>query len=213
MENVGCVTFNELYLYRGENPSLAKRLRFSITNLHELAHMWFGNLVTMKWWDDLWLNESFANYVSYICQDEAPGLEKYTNAWSIFLDESFWGLGEDQKNTTHCICADVIHTEAAQDIFDGISYGKGASFLNQMFKYFGREVFSKGIKTYFEEFSFKNTTLDDFIGHMDRAAKEIDSKKSLIQWTDSWLKTAGCNIIWHEYESDSEGKIKKFTVH
>ena len=82
-----------------------------------------------------------------------------------------------------------------------------------MFKYFGREVFSKGIKSYFVEFSFKNTTLDDFIGHMDKAAKELGCKNSLIQWTDSWLKTAGCNIIWHEYECDTEGRIKKFTVH
>ena len=95
--------------------------------------MWFGNLVTMKWWDDLWLNESFANYVSYICLDEAPGLEQYKSAWSIFLDESFWGLGEDQKDTTHPICVDVPHTEMACDIFDGISYGKGASWLNQTF--------------------------------------------------------------------------------
>lgn len=92
--------------------------------------MWFGNLVTMKWWDDLWLNESFANFVSYICLDEAPGLEEHKQAWSIFLDEHFWGLATDLKDTTHAICEEVIHTVAADDIFDGISYGKGASWLN-----------------------------------------------------------------------------------
>ena len=132
--------------------------------------MWFGNLVTMKWWDDLWLNESFANYVSYICLDEAPGLEQYTAAWSLFLIESFWGLAEDQRDTTHPIQVDVIHTEAAQDIFDGISYGKGASWLNQTFNFFGREVFKVGIKTYFQEYAFQNTELSDFLRHMSEAA-------------------------------------------
>ena len=113
MENVGCVIYRDEYIEREEIFSENRKHAILVVFLHEISHMWFGNLVTMKWWNDLWLNESFANYVSYICQDEAPGLEKYTNAWSIFLDESFWGLGEDQKNTTHCICADVIHTEAA----------------------------------------------------------------------------------------------------
>ena len=97
--------------------------------LHEISHMWFGNLVTMKWWDDLWLNESFANFISYVNLDEAHG-NQYTKSWSLFLDESFWGLGEDQANTTHPIAADVLHTEAAMDIFDGISYGKGDAWLN-----------------------------------------------------------------------------------
>lgn len=125
--------------------------------LHEISHMWFGNLVTMDWWDDLWLNESFANYVSYICLHEAPGLEKYDGAWSIFLDEAFWGLGEDQMKTTHPICMNCIHTESAQDIFDGISYGKGAAWLNQTFFLFGRKLFQIGIESYFREYSFKNT--------------------------------------------------------
>ena len=110
MENVGCVIYRDEYIEREEIFSENRKHAILVVFLHEISHMWFGNLVTMKWWNDLWLNESFANYVSYICQDEAPGLEKYTNAWSIFLDESFWGLSEDQKDTTHCICADVIHT-------------------------------------------------------------------------------------------------------
>jgi len=131
MENVGMVVYRDDYVERDEELfSETKKESIMNTFLHEISHMWFGNFVTMKWWDDLWLNESFANFVSYICQDEAPGLEKYKNSWSIFLDESFWGMSEDQMPTTHPISCDVIHTDSARDIFDGISYGKGASWLN-----------------------------------------------------------------------------------
>ena len=158
--------------------------------------MWFGNLVTMAWWDDLWLNEAFANFVSYICLDEAPGLEQYTDAWSIFQDEFYWGLSEDSRVTTHPICVDVIHTEAAQDIFDGISYGKGASWLNQTFYQFGRDVFSVGVESYFKEFAFKNTKLDDFIKHMEAAAKKVGIKTDFVAWCNTFLKTSGCNVIW-----------------
>lgn len=95
MENVGCVIYRDEYVQRDELFSDARKQAIYNVFLHEISHMWFGNLVTMKWWSDLWLNESFANYVSYICLDEAPGLEEYKDAWSCFLDESFWGLGED----------------------------------------------------------------------------------------------------------------------
>ena len=130
MENVGCVVYNDNYIERDELFNDNKKEKIMNTFLHEISHMWFGDLVTMEWWDDLWLNESFANFVSYICLHEAPGLEKYKNSWNIFLDESFWGLTEDQICTTHPICADVIDTSSADDIFDGISYGKGAAWLN-----------------------------------------------------------------------------------
>jgi len=97
--------------------------------LHEISHMWFGNLVTMKWWDDLWLNESFANVISYICMDEAEGLEDITLMWNIFLQEQFWGLKTDAMDTSHPIAAACESTGDAEDIFDGISYGKGAAWL------------------------------------------------------------------------------------
>ena len=129
MENVGLVTYNENYLLRGEVPSLAKRLRFASTNLHELAHMWFGNLVTMKWWNDLWLNESFATFMSFVALDQAPECEYFKNHWIEFLDDKFWGIRDDGLSTTHPITCTIESTDEAENLFDGISYGKGASWL------------------------------------------------------------------------------------
>ena len=182
MENVGMVTYRDTYIQRDELFSDNKNEYIMITFLHEISHMWFGNLVTMKWWDDLWLNESFADFISFVCLDEAPGLEKFKNAWSGFLDESFWGLGEDQKPTTHPISCEVIHTEAAGDIFDGISYGKRAAWLNQTFNLFGRETFKRGIASYFKEFSYKNSTLQDFVRHIGQAAKDLNVERDFVSW-------------------------------
>lgn len=126
MENIGCVTFNESYLCRGEEKSLAKRTRFGITNLHELAHMWFGNLVTMKWWNDLWLNESFATFMSLVSMTRSEGLEYFNTAWISFLQYTFWGINTDVLSSTHPIKAIIHDTAEAESIFDGISYGKGA---------------------------------------------------------------------------------------
>ena len=130
MENVGLITYRDQFIQRDEFFTEARKQYVRMVILHEISHMWFGNLVTMKWWDDLWLNESFANFVSYLALDEGEGTKQYTGAWVEFLDESFWGLATDQKNTTHPISVEVIHTEAAFDMFDGISYGKGAAWLN-----------------------------------------------------------------------------------
>jgi len=113
--------------------------------------------------------------------------------------------------TTHPICMNCIHTESAQDIFDGISYGKGAAWLNQTFFLYGRKMFQIGIEQYFKEYSFQNTKLEDFIRHMNDAAKAVNAEGDFVEWTDSWLKTAGCNYIWHDIVEEN-GKIKKFTV-
>ena len=152
MENVGCVTYNEMYLFRGEVPSLAKRLRFSNTNLHELAHMWFGNLVTMKWWNDLWLNESFATFMAYLCQDTAPELTYFKTSWVTFLQYKFWGINEDILSKTHPITCEINDTGEAENLFDGISYGKGASFLKQVYNLLGHEVVKQGLHAYFDKF-------------------------------------------------------------
>lgn len=131
MENAGCVTFSEDLLHRGQTMTDEKRLELQITNLHELAHHWFGNLVTMKWWDDLWLNESFATYMSYLAMDNSPELKDFRGkgVWANLMQEQFEGINSDYKNTTHPIFSEIKAVNDADSVFDGISYGKGASFL------------------------------------------------------------------------------------
>jgi len=174
--------------------------------------MWFGNMVTPTWWDDLWLNESFANWISFVCMDEAKGLEKYINSWALFMIAGpVRGIDIDLKPTTHPIYCDVADTDVAREIFDGISYGKGGAWLRQTFFLYGMEVFNKGIVSYFTEFAYKNSTLDDFLRHFDAAAKELKVEGDFLPWAESWLKNAGANEIWHDIEEE-DGKIKKFTV-
>jgi aminopeptidase N len=119
--------------------------------------MWFGNLVTPVWWDGLWLNEAFADMISFMCMDEAKGLEDCYLAWNIFMDETLWGLKEDQMDSTHPVNATCKSVADAADIFDGLSYGKGASFLHQLVFFFGVEVLKEGCNTWFKEFKYKNS--------------------------------------------------------
>ena len=130
MENVGCVTYNEAYLFRGQNKTLTKTAGFCNTNLHELGHMWFGNLVTMKWWNDLWLNESFATFMSYLAQAKFIEFEKYHGiTWALFTKYKGWAYRADGLSSTHAICGEVLTTHDAETVFDGISYGKGSAWL------------------------------------------------------------------------------------
>jgi aminopeptidase N len=203
MENVAAVTFNERAIHRSA-PTYAERRGRSNTVLHEMAHMWFGNLVTMKWWDNLWLNESFATFMAYLA------LEKNT----IFKDsfENFyastkqWAYWNDDQVITHPILGDVANTDEAMLNFDGITYGKGASVLKQLYFYLGEENFKKGLKLYFDRHAGRNTVLKDFF-----AAFEEVSKIDLDPWVAEWLKTAGTNKVKAEY-SCKEGKIETFTV-
>ena len=192
MENVGCVTYNENYLFRGEIPSVAKRLRFASTNLHELAHMWFGNLVTMKWWNDLWLNESFATFMSFVALDQAPEVQYFKNHWVEFLGDKFWGIRSDTLSTTHPITCTINSTDEAEEIFDGISYGKGASWLKQVYNLLGYDVISKGLGLYFTKNARKNTELTDFIGALNDAYLQYGNQSlgpdfNLTEWSDTWL--------------------------
>lgn len=217
MENVGCVTYNETYLFRGQKPSLAKTLRFSITNLHELAHMWFGDLVTMKWWNDLWLNEAFATFMSFLAMESTEQCEMYhSTTWVTFLQYKFWGINTDQMSSTHAICAQVTGTDQAESMFDGISYGKGSAFLKQMYKVIGFDVMKVGLHEYFETFKWQNTTLPDFVGCLDRAYAKCENKMNIEDfsfkaWCDQWLHSSGVNIIEPNAEFEN-GALKSLQI-
>ena len=187
MENVGCVTFNERRLFRSKVTE-AKRMDRAETILHEMAHMWFGDLVTMRWWDDLWLNESFAEYMGYLATAEAT---RFQTAWIEFATATKDGARrQDQLPTTHPIVADIPDVEAITLNLDFITYNKGAAALQQLVGWVGAEAFFKGIETYFRKHEFGNTDLKDFLG----ALEEV-SGRDLHAWSQAWLETAGVNTI------------------
>ncbi len=187
MENAGCVTIVEQYVFRGKvTESIIERR--ALTILHELAHMWFGDLVTMKWWDDLWLNESFAEWASTTCQAEAT---QWTDAWTTFATaEKGWAYRQDQLSSTHPIAADMVDLAAVEVNFDGITYAKGASVLKQLVAYVGREPFRDGLRAYFAKHAWGNTTLSDLFTEL-----EATSGRDLRTWSRLWLETAGVNTL------------------
>jgi len=209
MENVGLVTYNELYLWR-EPPHSIRKSRFCITVLHELAHMWFGNLVTMKWWNDLWLNESFATFISFLCQYEALK-DSYHDAWISFNLSKSGAYRADQQSTTHPVMCDVKNTEVAETHFDALVYYKGSSFLKQLFYFIGRENFSNGLKSYFKTYQWTNTVFNDFINKMTEACGK-DFGFNLVDISESWLKKAGLNQLELRYQADSEGLLTSFDI-
>ena len=194
MENVGCVTYNEAYLFR-DPATESQKLDRAETFLHELAHMWFGNLVTMRWWNDLWLNESFATYISYVAMTEAT---RFTNAWKVFnADIKRWAYQQDQLPTTHPIAGTAADTEIAFLNFDGITYGKGASVLKQLAKYIGRDAFRDGLRLYFRRHGWANATLADFLSSLqEKTDNDLDA------WARLWLSTASLNTLSTEWQAD-----------
>ena len=211
MENVGLVTHNEFYCWK-DAPSHRRRTGFTITILHELAHMWFGDLVTMKWWDDLWLNESFATFISHLCLANSKELnERYTTSWVLFGEYKGYAYNADQLPTTHPVMCDVKDTDVAETHFDEIVYEKGSSMLKQMYYFIGDEIFQKGLKEYFKTYKWSNTSFDDFIGKMVEAAE--GKMNNLRELCNSWLKKAGLNEISLEMEvNEADKKIKKFVI-
>ncbi|TQM58582.1 aminopeptidase N [Humibacillus xanthopallidus] len=204
MENAGAVTFTEVYVFRSK-VSEAKVERRALTILHELAHMWFGNLVTMKWWDDLWLNESFAEWASTTCQAEAT---EWTSAWTTFgTSEKAWAYDQDQLSSTHPIAADMRHLEDVEVNFDGITYAKGASVLKQLVAYVGREPFVAALRQYFATHKWGNTTLADLLGELEKA-----SGRELTEWSKLWLETAGVNTLRPVFEVDADGRYATFAI-
>jgi aminopeptidase N len=171
--------------------------------------MWFGNLVTMKWWNDLWLNESFATFISHLCLAEAPGLKHYTTSWLIFNNDKGLAFGADQKSTTHPVMGEVKNTEVAETHFDEIVYEKGSSFLKQLFKFVGFDNFSKGIQKYFQIFKWENTEFNDFISQMVNSTGNL----FLGELCDQFLKNAGLNEVTSSWEVTDDNKIKEFIIH
>ncbi|MCL1898392.1 MAG: aminopeptidase N [Micrococcales bacterium] len=183
MENAGLVTITEAYVFRSK-PVQAKVERRALTILHELAHMWFGDLVTMRWWDDLWLNESFAEFASHLAAINAT---EYSEAWTTFAySEKLWAYRQDQLPSTHPILASIENLEDVQNNFDGITYAKGASVLRQLVAWVGQEAFMQGLRTYFKKHAWSNTTLDDLLFQLEAA-----SGRDLQSWAQAWLKTTG----------------------
>jgi aminopeptidase N len=204
MENAGCVTFLEDYVFRSKVTDASYERRAE-TILHEMAHMWFGDLVTMRWWDDLWLNESFASFAAVLCQSEAT---RWTSAWTTFANiEKTWAYRQDQLPSTHPVAADIPDVQAVEVNFDGITYAKGASVLKQLAAYVGIEPFLQAMRTYFRRHEYGNTTLDDLL----RALEET-SGRDLSRWADQWLRSAGINTIRAEFTLDEAGRYASFAL-
>ncbi|MFY9490107.1 MAG: aminopeptidase N, partial [Mycobacterium sp.] len=204
MENAGAVTFLEDYVFRSKVTRYSYERRAE-TVLHEMAHMWFGDLVTMRWWDDLWLNESFATFASVLCQADAT---EYSEAWTTFANvEKSWAYRQDQLPSTHPVAADIPDLHAVEVNFDGITYAKGASVLKQLVAYVGLEQFLAGLRDYFTAHAFGNATFDDLLGALERA-----SGRDLSDWGRQWLKTTGLNSLRAEFDVDDEGRFTRFAV-
>jgi aminopeptidase N len=204
MENAGCVTFTEDYVFRSRVTDAAYERR-AVTILHEMAHMWFGDLVTMRWWDDLWLNESFAEYVSTHVTAENT---RWPDAWTTFCTiEKTWAYRQDQLPTTHPIAADIVDIEAVSTNFDGITYAKGASVLKQLAHWVGQDAFFAATRAYFQAHAFGNTTLQDLLDALGQA-----SGRDLSNWSKEWLQTAGVNTLRPTFDVDGDGRFTSFAV-
>jgi aminopeptidase N len=204
MENPGCVTITERMVFRSKVTDAAREMRADLI-LHEMAHMWFGDLVTMRWWDDLWLNESFAEMCATQASAEAT---RFTDAWTTFCGgRKAWGYSQDQQPSTHPIAADAPTLGVAESNFDGISYAKGAAVLKQLVAYLGRDNFFAGIRAYLAGHAWGNATLADLLREL-----EASSGKSLGDWSKAWLQTAGPNTLRTEFTTDDLGRFTEFSV-
>ncbi|MEU1133908.1 aminopeptidase N [Streptomyces sp. NPDC005900] len=206
MENAGAVTIRDQYVFRSKVTDAAYEVRAE-TILHELAHMWFGDLVTMEWWNDLWLNESFATYTSIACQAYAEG-SRWPHSWTTFANSmKTWAYRQDQLPSTHPIMADIRDLDDVLVNFDGITYAKGASVLKQLVAYVGMDEFFQGVQAYFKRHAFGNTRLSDLLG-----ALEETSGRDLKTWSKKWLETAGINVLRPVVDVDTRGVITSFAV-
>ena len=204
MENVGCVTFRDEYIFRSRTTKTAYESRAN-TILHEMAHMWFGDLVTMKWWNDLWLNESFAEWAAHWA---STGATKYNEAWTLFhVQRKAWAYRQDQLPSTHPIAANMPDLDSVYENFDGITYAKGASALRQLVAWVGEENFLKGLKAYFDKHAWKNTELTDLLSELS-----ISSGRDLESWTKLWLQSSGATLLRPQIQTDANNVISNATI-
>ncbi|AZM89180.1 MULTISPECIES: aminopeptidase N [Streptomyces] len=204
MENPGMVTFREEYIFRGKVTQASYERRANVI-LHEMAHMWFGDLVTMKWWDDLWLKESFADFMGSFGLVEAT---RFDQAWVTFANSrKAWAYRADQLPSTHPVTADIRDLEDAKLNFDGITYAKGAAVLKQLVAYVGREAFLDGARRYFKAHAYGNTTLDDLLSVLGEV-----SGRDMAEWSRAWLQTAGVNALTPVVTSDAAGRLTELAV-
>jgi aminopeptidase N len=205
MENVGCVTLRDEYVFRSRATPASYQVRDD-TILHELSHMWFGDLVTMRWWDDLWLKESFATWASNFALSQI--VDDPDLAWASFTNGfKTWAYRQDQLPSTHPIAADMVDLESVEQNFDGITYSKGASVLVQLVAFVGQEEFLAGCRQYFQRHAYGNTALTDLL-----AALHAASGRDLSAWSAQWLETTGVNTLQPEIEVDADGTITSFAV-
>ncbi|MGW7048581.1 aminopeptidase N [Streptomyces avermitilis] len=204
MENPGLVTFREEYIFRGKVTQASYERRANVI-LHEMAHMWFGDLVTMVWWDDLWLKESFADFMGTFSMAEAT---RFTNGWVTFANNrKAWAYRADQLPSTHPITADIRDLEDAKLNFDGITYAKGASVLKQLVAYVGREAFLEGARRYFKRNAYGNTRLGDLLSVLEET-----SGRDMATWSRAWLETAGVNSLTPQVILSADGRITELSV-
>ncbi|TXC99207.1 aminopeptidase N [Streptomyces sp. ISID311] len=204
MENPGCVTFREEFIFRGKVTEASYERRANVI-LHEMAHMWFGDLVTMQWWDDLWLKESYADFMGAFAQVEAT---RFTDGWITFANRrKSWAYRADQLPSTHPVTADIRDLEDAKLNFDGITYAKGAAVLKQLVAYVGREAFLEGARRYFKRHAYGNTRLTDLL-----TVLEETSGRDLAEWSRAWLETAGVNSLTPQVTYDAQDRITELGI-
>ncbi|MET7457087.1 aminopeptidase N [Streptomyces sp. NPDC005574] len=204
MENPGLVTFREEFIFRGKVTQASYEGRANVI-LHEMAHMWFGDLVTMEWWDDLWLKESFADFMGAFA---LVGATRFENGWITFANRrKAWAYRADQLPSTHPVTADIRDLQDAKLNFDGITYAKGASVLKQLVAYVGQDAFLEGARRYFKRHAYGNTRLGDLL-----SALAETSGRDMAAWSRSWLQTAGVNSLTPQVLLDAEGRIDELAV-
>lgn len=215
MEYPGSITYSEMLLPK-EKSSLTQKSRRSKTIVHEMAHMWFGNTVTMKWWNDLWLNESFADYMAYTClynvhKNNPTGDLKCLDGRLMFLIRKEWGYTADERSTTHAIRSEVVDTGVADSIFDGITYSKGAAVLYTFFTFIGQDIFKAAMKEYFQTYQWKNTTLMDLLEIFEKKIDTMVENKlphhDVKIWMKDWIETPGLNVMTVEEWSEGADSI------